>query len=66
MYNFVANGIELKSVAYDTSALGPQINSPDVHHVLQKQHDLFRCDFRKRDQTSYCWCYKLAKAHAPQ
>jgi hypothetical protein len=37
MYDFVANGFELKSVAYE-----------------------------KRDQTSYYWCYKLVKAHAPQ
>ena len=66
MYDFVANGFELKSVAYDTSVLGPQSDSPDVHYFLQKRHDLVRCDFHKRDQTSYCWCYKLAKAHAPQ
>ena len=34
MYDFVANGFELKSVAYDTSALGPQSDSPDVHYFL--------------------------------
>jgi hypothetical protein len=37
MYDFVANGFELNSVAYE-----------------------------KRDQTSYYWCCKLVKAHAPQ
>ena len=57
---------ELKSVAYDTSVLGPQSDSPDVHYFLQKRHDLVRCDFHKRDQTSYYWCYKLVKAHTPQ
>jgi hypothetical protein len=66
MYDFVANGLELKSVADDTSVLGPQSDSPDVHYFLQKRHDLVRCDFRRRDQTSYYWCYKLVKAYAPQ
>jgi hypothetical protein len=66
MYDFVSHGFELKSVAYDTSVLGPQSDSPDVHYFLQKGRDLVRCDFRKRDQTSYYWCYKLAKAHHPQ
>ncbi len=63
MYDFVTHGFELKSVTYDTTVLGPQSDSPDVHYFLQKGHDLVRCDFRKRDQTSYYWCYKLAKAH---
>ena len=66
MYDFVSHGFELKSVAYDTSVLGPQSDSPDVHYFLQKGHDLVRCDFRKRDQTSYYWCYKLVKTHQPQ
>jgi hypothetical protein len=66
LYDFLANGFELKSVAYDTSVLGPQSDSPDVHYFLQKRHDLVRCAFRKRDQTSYYWCYKLVKAHTPQ
>jgi len=65
MYDFVSHGFELKSVAYDTSVLGPQSDSPDVHYFLQKGHDLVRCDFRKRDQTSYYWCYKLVKTHQP-
>jgi hypothetical protein len=65
MYDFVADGFELKSVAYDTSVLGPQSDSPDVHYFLQKGADLVRCDFRKRDQTSYYWCYKLAKIKQP-
>ena len=66
LYDFIAHGYELKSVAYDTSVLGPQSDSPDVHYFLQKGHDLVRCDFRKHDQTSYYWCYKLVKAHLPQ
>jgi hypothetical protein len=37
MYDFVANGFELNSVAYE-----------------------------KRNQTSYYWCCKLVKVHAPQ
>ena len=65
MYDFVADGFELKSVAYDTSVLGPQSDSPDVHYFLQKGADLVRCDFRKRDQTSYDWCYRLAKIKQP-
>jgi len=66
MHDFVADGFELKSVAYGTSVLGPQSDSPDAHYFLQQGHDLVRCDFRKRDQTSYYWCYKLVKAHAAQ
>jgi hypothetical protein len=65
MYDFVADGFELKSVAYDTSVSGPQSDSPDVHYFLQKGAELVRCDFRKRDQTSYYWCYKLAKVNKP-
>jgi hypothetical protein len=61
MYDFVANGFELKAVVYDTSAIGPHADSPDVHYFLQKNTDLIRCDFRKRDQTSYYWCYKLSQ-----
>jgi hypothetical protein len=34
--DFVADGFELKSVAYDTSVLGLQSDSPDVHYFLQK------------------------------
>ena len=34
--DFVSNGFELKSVAYETSSAGPQ-NDPDVHHFLQKE-----------------------------
>ena len=66
MYDFVSRGFELKAVAYDTSLLEPQSDSPDVHYFLQKGSDLVRCDFLKRDQTSYYWCYKLAKAHQPK
>ena len=65
MYDFVSDGFELKSVAYDTSVLGPQSDLPDVHYFLQKGTDLVRCDFRKRNQTSYYWCYKLVKASQP-
>jgi hypothetical protein len=65
MYDFVADGFELKSVTYDTSVLGPQSDSPDVHYFLQKGADLVRCDFRKRDQTSYYWCYRLARIKQP-
>jgi hypothetical protein len=63
MYDFVTEGFELKSVAYDTSVLGPQTDAPDVHYFLQKGTDLVRCDFHKHDQTSYYWCYKLGKAN---
>jgi hypothetical protein len=66
MYDFISQGFELKSVAYDTSVLGPQSDSPDVHYFLQKGPELVRCDFHKRDQTSYYWCYTLAKVRQPQ
>src|SRR5258707_9415047 len=66
MYDFVANGFELKSVAYDTSALGPQKRFAGRPLLSVETHDLVRCDFRKRNQTSYYWCYKLMKAHALQ
>jgi hypothetical protein len=36
MYDFVAEGFELKSVAYDTSVLGPETDAPDVHYFLRK------------------------------
>ena len=66
MYDFVSHGFELKSVACDASVLGPQSDSPHIHYFLQNGYDLVRCDFRTRDQTSYYWFYRLAKAHAAQ
>src|SRR5947208_7195259 len=63
MYDFVADGFELKAVAYDTSVMGPQSDMPDVHYFLQKGAELVRCDFRKRAETSYYWCYQLAKVN---
>jgi hypothetical protein len=62
--DFVAAGFELKSVAYDTSETGPKAE-PDVHYFLQKSTTLVRCDFRKRDQTSFYWCHQLAAPHTP-
>jgi hypothetical protein len=58
MADFLAEGFELKSVVYDSSETGPNAE-PDVHYFLQKRTSLVRCDFRKRDQTSFYWCYRL-------
>jgi hypothetical protein len=58
--DFVANGFQLKTVAYDSSETAPKAE-PDVHYFLQKGRTLVRCDFRKREDTSFYWCYRLVK-----
>ena len=60
----VADGFELKSVAYDTSETGPNAE-PDVHYFLQKGTALVRCDFRRRTEASIYWCYQLTAAAKP-
>lgn len=61
LYDLVNDGYKLVTVAYDTAET-EQKAEPDVHYFLQKGNVLARCDFRKRGQTSFYWCYQLAKA----
>jgi hypothetical protein len=65
MYDVIADGFDLVTVVYDTSQTGPQTDNPDVHYFLQKGTELIRCDFRKRDQTSFYWCFTLTKPNSP-
>ena len=61
MVDFLNAGFELKTVVYDPSEKGATPDLPDVHYFLQKAKQLVRCDFRKREQTSYYWCAVLVK-----
>jgi len=61
MFDLVADGYKLVTVAYDSSQTGAGAE-PDVHYFLEKGSIVARCDFRKRDTTSFYWCYQLAKA----
>ena len=60
LYDVLQDGYDLAAVVYDPSGT-PQGQTPDVHYFLQKGGDLVRCDFRKREQTSFYWCYALTK-----
>lgn len=60
LYDFVADGYALVSVVYDPTETEPKAE-PDVHYFLQKGASVAKCDFRKRGQTSFYWCYLLAK-----
>lgn len=61
LFDLISDGYKVVSVAYDTSQTG-QGAEPDVHYFLDKGNTLARCDFRKRGQTSFYWCYQLVKA----
>lgn len=61
MVDFLDDGFELKAVVFDTSEKGGKTDPPDVHYYLQKSTQLVRCDFRKRDETSYYWCALLVR-----
>jgi hypothetical protein len=61
LYDLVSDGFKLVTVAYDTSQTGPNAE-PDVHYFLEKGTVIAKCDFRKRGETSFYWCYQLAKA----
>jgi len=61
LYDLVSDGYKLVTVAYDTAATGAT-DTPDVHYFLEKGTTVARCDFRKRGETSFYWCYQLAKA----
>jgi hypothetical protein len=60
-YDLVTDGYKLVSVVYDTSQTGPG-TEPDVHYFLEKGNVVAKCAFRKRGETSFYWCYQLAKA----
>jgi hypothetical protein len=62
LYDLVSDGYKLVSVVYDTAASGAQTETPDVHYFLEKGNVLAKCDFRKRGETSFYWCFQLAKA----
>ena len=61
LYDLVSDGYKLVTVVYDTAATGPT-ETPDVHYFLEKANTVAKCDFRKRGDTSFYWCYQLAKA----
>jgi hypothetical protein len=61
LYDLVGDGYTLVSVVYDASQTEPKAE-PDVHYFLAKGSLVARCDFRKRGETSFYWCYQLAKA----
>jgi hypothetical protein len=61
LFDLISDGYKLVTVAYDTSQTG-QGAEPDVHYFLEKANTIARCDFRKRGETSFYWCYQLTKA----
>ena len=61
MFDLVSDGYKLITVAYDASQTHAGAE-PDVHYFLEKGSSVAKCDFRKRDTTSFYWCYVLAKA----
>jgi hypothetical protein len=61
MYDLVADGYRLITAVYDSAGTGPT-STPDVHYFLEKGNSLAKCEFRKRGDTSFYWCYLLAKA----
>ena len=60
LYDLVTDGFKLVTVAYDTSQM-KEGGEPDVHYFLEKGNIVAKCDFRKRGETSFYWCYQLAK-----
>jgi hypothetical protein len=61
LYDLVSDGYKIVTVVYDSAATG-QTDTSDVHYFLEKGTTLMRCDFRKRGETSFYWCFQLAKA----
>ena len=60
-FDLISDGYRLVTVAYDSSQTGAGAE-PDVHYFLEKGNIVAKCDFRKRGETSFYWCYQLAKA----
>ena len=60
-FDLISDGYRLVTVAYDSSQTGPGAE-PDVHYFLEKGNIVAKCDFRKRGETSFYWCYQLSKA----
>jgi hypothetical protein len=61
LFDLVSDGYKLVTVLFDTSQTGPGAE-PDVHYFLEKGNTVAKCLFRKRGDTSFYWCYQLAKA----
>jgi hypothetical protein len=61
LYDLIADGFKLVTAVYENSHAAGE-SDPDVHYFLQKDKVLARCDFRKRGDTSFYWCYQLSKA----
>jgi hypothetical protein len=61
LYDLISDGYKLVTVVYDSAATGPT-DTPDVHYFLEKGNTIARCDFRKRGDTSFYWCFQLAKS----
>ena len=62
LFDLVGDGYKLVTVVYDSAATGTTTDTPDVHYFLEKGNVIARCDFRKRGETSFYWCFQLAKA----
>jgi hypothetical protein len=60
-FDLISDGYKLVTVAYDSSQTGAGAE-PDVHYFLEKGNIVAKCDFRKRGETSFYWCYQLSKA----
>jgi hypothetical protein len=65
LYDLVSDGFDLVTVVYDTSGAGPKTDPPEVHYFLQREHEVARCDFHKREDTSYYYCFTLGKPGGP-
>jgi hypothetical protein len=65
MYDLVSDGFDLVNVVYEPPRGSAATDLPEVHYFLQKEHEVARCDFRKREDTSYYWCFMLTKPGAP-
>ena len=63
MADFLAQGFELRSVVYEEARKDLNPDQPDVHYFLQKGKQLVRCDFRRRQETSYYYCARLVPPH---
>jgi hypothetical protein len=62
MFDLVSDGYDLVNVVYEPPRGSAPTDLPDVHYFLQKEHEVVRCDFRKREETSYYYCYTLSKS----
>jgi hypothetical protein len=61
LYDLVADGFDLVNVVYEPPRGGAATDLPEVHYFLQKEREVARCDFHKRENTSYYYCFTLSK-----